>query len=250
MNINADINILGGLPDFNLINHFLWIDKTESSKQNDHYTFTSIKTEKSVKRFEKAILGTCLRFKNKEIGFLIKSILSFESITNDSLNILFWNASLNNDLIQYLNAQAFFPAFYSGRLVIRKEEISACIKDLKKTEAGLQNWTILTIETVARKYLTFLKKFNLMEGSLTKKILHPFLNDKMFVLFIYWVIAIETKPNLLESDWLKYCFCEQPVFIERVMQKKFTKFFKLTYTGDKLKVEPSIPYQNIYDAVK
>lgn len=250
MKINTDINILGGLPDFNLIKHYLFSDKTSLALTADHYTFTAIKTDKAVKRFEKAITGTLLKFKNPESAYLVRSMLSSESISQDSLYLLFWNASVNNDLMNYLNAQVYFPSYYSGRLVIRKEEVGACIKDLKETEEQLKEWTIVTIETVARKYLTLLKKFNLMEGSNTKKILHPYLNDKMFVLFIYWLTATETSSNLLESEWLKYSFCEQPIFIERVMQKKFAKFFQLTYTGDKLKIEPTIPYQNIYDGVK
>jgi hypothetical protein len=250
MIINTDINILGGLPDFNLIKHYLFSDKTGLAPKADHYTFTAIKTDKAVKRFEKAITGTFLHFKNPESAFLVRSMLSAESISHDSLYLLYWNASINNELFNYLNSQVYFSSFYSGRLIIRKEEVGACIKDLKETEEQLKEWTIVTIETVASKYLTLLKKFNLMEGSKTKKILHPYLSDKMFVLFIYWLTATESSSNLLESEWLKYCFCEQPIFIERVMQKKFAKFFQLTYTGDKLKIEPTIPYQYIYDGVK
>jgi hypothetical protein len=250
MIINTDINILGGLPDFKLIKHFLFSDKTANAEKADHYTYTAIKTDKAVRRFEKAITGTMLRFRNPESAYLLKSILSAESISQDSLYLLYWNASVNNDLLHYLNTHVYFPAFFSGRLVVRKEEVAACIKDLKGTQNIVNEWTIVTIETVARKYLTLMKKFNLMEGSLTKQILHPYLNDKMFVLFIYWLRANETKSNLLESKWLQYCFCEKSIFIERVMQKKFSGFFSLTFTGDKLKIEPSSPYQNIYDAVK
>jgi hypothetical protein len=250
MNINTDINILGGLPDFNLINHFLFRNKSRHEQQDDHYTYTAIKTDKSVKRFEKAITGTLLQFNSKESAYLVRSILAAESISHDSLLMLFWNSSRNNDLLHYLNSQVYFPAFYSGRLIIKKEEVSACIKELKETEAIVQGWTIVTIDTVARKYLTLLKKFNLMEGALNKKILHPYLNDKMFVLFVYWLNAVETKRNLLESDWLKYSLCGQQVFIERLLQKKFSKFFQLTYTGDKLKIETSTPYETVYDAVK
>lgn len=250
MNINSDINILGGLPDFNLITHFLLEVKGDPASPAGHHTFTSIKTDKSVKRFERAILGTMLHCKSNESASLVHSILSSESISNDSLLILFWNASWNNDLFSYLNTQVYFPAFYSGRLIIRKEEVGACIKELKETEEVVQKWAIITIETVARKYLTLLKKFNLMEGGLNKKILHPYLTDKMFVLFIYWLKSIESKTNLLDSDWLKYCFCEQTVFIDRLLQKKFAEFYQLIYTGDQLKIETSIPYENIYYAIK
>ncbi len=72
----------------------------------------------------------------------------------------------------------------------------------------------------------------------------------MFILFVYWLKAIESKPNLLESEWLKYCFSEKTVFIERLMQKKFTKYYQLNYTGDKLKIETEMPFSTIYHVIK
>ncbi len=250
MKINTDINILGSLPDWNLINVFLKDSIGNLGAGGGINTYTAIKTDKSVKRFEKAISGTLINFYNRDIEALIRKILSEENISQDSLFLLFWNSSFNNELLHYLNTQVYFPSFFSGRLILKKEEISACIKDLKETEPVLSNWTIETIDTVARKYLTLLKKFNLMEGTLNKKILHPYLNDKMFVHFVYWITAIESKPNLLESEWLKYSFCERPVFIERLMQRKFSKYFELLYTGDKLKIETLVPYETIYHDLK
>jgi hypothetical protein len=40
-----------------------------------YYTFTAIKTDKSVKRFEKSITDTLLRFKNKDIENLFTCIV-------------------------------------------------------------------------------------------------------------------------------------------------------------------------------
>jgi len=246
MNVNSDINILGGLPDWNLVLQFLNTAKGSSEVMEPYHTYTSIKTDKSVKRFEKAITGSLLRFPNKESEQLIQSVLDAEGISPDSLLVLFWNASINNELLHHLNSQVYFPSFYSGRLVIKKDEVSACIKELKETEAGIKAWTIGTIDTVGRKYLTLLKRFNLMDGRVSKTIVHPYLNDKMFILFIYWLTATESKSNLLDSEWFKYSFSEKNVLIERLMQKKFAKYFQLSFTGDKLKVETSIPYTKIY----
>ena len=64
-----------------------------------------------------------------------------------------------------------------------------------------------------------------------------------------WIAAVEAKTNLLESEWLRYSFCEKSVFIERLMQKKFAKYFQLNYTGDKLKIETTMPYEKIYHAI-
>lgn len=208
-----------------------------------------MKTDKSVKRFEKAITGTLLAFKSKEVEYLVKNVIEAESIASNSLFLLLWNMSINNELFHYLNETVFFTAFYSGRITIMQDEVAACLKELKLTETDLQKWSESTIEVTASKYLTLLKKFNLMEGSVNKTIVHPYLDDKMFVLFIYWLVAVETKSNILNSVWLNYCFSEKPFFIERVLQKKFTKFFHINYTGDRLSIEPIISYETIYNAL-
>ena len=250
MNLNSDVNVLGSLQDFSLVKLFLADNLKSLGQKGGLHSSTGMKTVKSIKRFEKAISGTLLTFKTKESELLVKNMLENEGITADSLLLLFWNASANNELLNYLNNEVYFTAFYSGRLTIKQDEVIACLKDLKERENELKKWSDSTLYTTASKYLTLLKKFNLMEGTLNKKIIHPYLNDKMFVSFIYWLCATEVKSNLLESEWLKYSFFEKPVFIERLMQKKFSRFFNLLYTGDKLTIETLVPYPNIYHAVK
>lgn len=247
MTINSDINVLGSLPDLNLISLFLNDSIKSLNKNGGHRSYTAIKTDKSVQRFEKAITGTLINFKNKESEHIFRTIITAESISKDSLFLLFLNASYNNELLDYLNQSVYFPALYSGRAVIKATEVVASLIELKQTETDLHKWSDSTIEVTASKYLTLLKKFHLMEGSLNKTITHTYLNDKMFVIFVYWLLTVEQKPNILESSWLKYSFSEKPFFLERVKQKKFTKYYNLNFNGDKLKIEPVISYQNLYD---
>lgn len=249
MTINSDINVLGSLPDWNLINVFLKDNISSLRKVGGVHTYTAIKTDKSVKRFEKAISATLIKFCDAKVENLVRDMFESESISNESLLLIFWNASFNNELLNYLNTQTYFLAFYSGRISIKQDEVAACLKDLKEREIELKKWSDSTLQTTASKYLTLLKKFHLMEGSLNKTILHPYLNDRMFILFVYWIKAVETKSNLLESEWLKYSFCEKSVFLERLMQKKFAKYFQLNYTGDNLKIETTMPYEKIYHAI-
>lgn len=250
MIINSDLNILGGLPDWNLINVFLQENIGSLRNGSGLHSYTAIKTDKSVKRFEKAISSTLIKFCSAEVEKMVRNMLDHERVTNDSLLLIFWNASYNNDLLNYLNTEIYFLAFYSGRISIKQDEVVACLKDLKEREIELKKWSESTLKITASKYLTLLKKFHLMEGSLNKTIVHPYLNDKMFILFVYWLKSIESKSNLFESEWLKYSFCERPVFIERLMQKKFAKYFQLNYTGDNLKIETTVQYEKIYDAIK
>ena len=250
MVINSDLNILGGLHDFSLVNTLLKIDSGINLNFNNSNVYTSLKTRRSVDRFRRAILDTLIKFDNSNIEFLIRDVIANEDITQDSLLLLFWNASFNNELLHYLNANVYFPAFYSGRISLRQNELVACLKDLRERELQLQKWATNTLEMVGSKYLTLLKKFNLLEGGLIKTITHPYLSDKMFILFIYWLKAIESKSNLLESNWLVYSFSEKAIFIERLMQKKFANYFHLDFTGDKLKIDTLLPYSTIYHAIK
>jgi len=247
MQINTDINLLGGLPDFSLITRFIQGSANETRNNDPYFTFTAIKTDKSVRRFERAITSTFLKSSSPDSDLLVRLFLKNEGISKDSLLLLFWNASRNNDLLNYLNTKVYFPAFYSGRVSIKNDEIVACMKDLKESEDDLKKWSEITITTTSSKYLTLLKKLGLIEGSVNKSITHPYLSDKMFVLFAYWLKAIAEKPNLLNSEWLQYSFNEKHTFIDRLLQKKFSKYFNVVYTGDKLSIEPVKPYESIYE---
>ena len=58
MKINSDINVLGSLPDWNLIQVFQLEDMASIKVKGGIHTYTAIKTDKSVMRFEKAITLT------------------------------------------------------------------------------------------------------------------------------------------------------------------------------------------------
>ncbi|MCE5179213.1 MAG: DUF1819 family protein [Porphyromonadaceae bacterium] len=249
MQINSDINILGGLTDWNLIKIFLTENNNSINEKGGVHTFTAIKTDKSVKRFEKAIRTTLLNSKRSDLEIIIKQAILESGINNGTLLLLFWNASSNNELLFHLNDHVFFPAFYSGRVSIKSDEVEACLHELKQTEEALKKWSDITISTTASKYLTLLKKFGLMEGSANKRIIHPYLSDAMFILYSYWLSAISEKSNLVNSHWLHYCFSEKQAFLDRLLQKKFSKYFNVIYTGDKLNIEPIIPYELIYEQI-
>lgn len=246
MIINSDINVLGSIPDFELVNLYFKLFDSSISEKELVEGYQGIRTDKSIKRFGKAINSTFLSFHNNQIKELVVEVLSNEGISNQSLWILFWNSAINNNLFNYLNKQVFFPAFYSGRLILRQGEVANCLKELKQSEKDLQKWADSTLEVTASKYLTLLKKFNLLEGKASKSIRHPFLEDRDFILLIYLILAVETKSNLLESSWIEYSLSEKKYFIERVLEKRYSKYFEVYYSGDKLRLQTLIDYKEIY----
>jgi hypothetical protein len=238
---------MGSLSDWELVS---WIAQNKTAiDKSKKYQFTSIKTNKSLTTALKVIKDNFLNYRDENIKKLHHSVLLKEGITTNTLLLLFWNASANNELLFYLNTKVFFPAFYSGRVAIKSDEVIACIKDLKQSEKDLQKWSESTVTITASKYLTLLKKFGLMKGSVNKSIIHPYISDEMFVLFIYWLVAISEKPNLVDSNWLAYCFNERQTFMDRLLQKKFSTYFNVVYTGDRLSIEPLIPYESIYEHI-
>jgi hypothetical protein len=254
MRINSDINVLGSILDLTLIEFLLKNNGCSNEgyiKTNgEQYIHTNIKTTKSYKRFKKAIYNTILKFYTPELEILFEKVVEHEGISPCSLRLIFWNASFNNELFDYLNEHVYFPAMYSGRATLKNDEVLACLNDLKQTEAALQKWSYSTLQTTASKYLTLLRKVNLMEGGAKKSILYQQLNEKDLVLFIYWLLAIENKPNLLESKWLKYCFMEKIALIQYVLQKKFTEYINVDFSGDSLKIKSILPYEVLFDELK
>ena len=246
-NINSDINILVGLSDFRLAGFLLQKNSHTEEEEQANAIVSGIKTQKSLKRFEKAIRSTLIHFANPLVAALVQSVLLGDRNEQEISRVLFWNASFNNELLDYLNRNLYFPALYGGRAAIKSDESLACLQDLKHTEPALQNWSDDTIRTTARKYLSLLKKFDLMQGGVKKTLSNPSINDHLLILFVYWLAAIEPQVNMLASRWLIYSFMEKELFVQLVMQKKFMKFWNVTYSGDLLRLEPTLKYEELYD---
>jgi hypothetical protein len=246
VDINTDINVLGSIQDFTMV-HIIFHAKNRSKKSLQlQQQLASLKVAKTFDRYENAIQKTFLSYKNDHVKTLFQSILSANEFNPEFLPMLFWNASINNQLINYLNQNVYFPALYSGRTSIKNIEVESCIKDLRKSEQDLQTWSDNTIATIGSKYLTFLRKFHLMEGTQKKKICPYYLNDRWFVLFLYFFKAVDPTSNILQSPWLPYSFLEKDLFIERVIKKQFSKYYHFTYNGEKLALELLFSFGEIY----
>ena len=241
--------MLGGLAELNLI-EVLLKKSNETTSNESSQVYSNIKTIKALKRYERAILNTLIKFANPKIEALIRKVIESEGITSDSLLLLFWNAATNNELLDYLNQKVYFPALYSGRVTIKKDEVKACLHELKQSEVALQKWSDSTTDTISRKYLALLRRFTLMAGVRKQTIIHINISDKLMILFIYWLLAVETKANVLESSWLPYCFQEKEILLQLIMQKKFMKYYNVDYSGDKLKIEPLFSYEEVYDELR
>lgn len=67
MDINTDINILGGMLDYNLIRIYIAGEAKDESSSEVQLQYTTIKTKKAFKRFEKAIYKSMNFFKTDNL---------------------------------------------------------------------------------------------------------------------------------------------------------------------------------------
>lgn len=245
MDINSDINILGGVPDYNLIRVYIAGEAKDKSSDEIQREYTTIKTEKAFKRFQRAIDKSMNSFKTVELKEMIQTLCNVQSLDETILLLFFWNMSVNNEMFAYLNEQVYFPILFSGRTGVTTEEVLACLKELKQREEALQKWSDSTMTTTASKYLTLMKKLGLVDGGIKKRIMHKNLSDKQFLLFIYWLMQAEESTNLSDSIWMKYGFMEKTFFIERCLQNKYRQYININFNGEILRAEPIMTYEEI-----
>ena len=86
--------------------------------------------------------------------------------------------------------------YYQGRTELPKETIIAYIKDLISKNAELKGkWSEVTIDTIASKYLTILKKLHLLEGNQKKRFCHIKIADELLAVFIHITSLLENKKS-------------------------------------------------------
>ena len=254
MNYNTDINIIGSIPDFHLIYMALplLIDKPNELQNilvtNNEFNF---RTEKSRKRFLSALNSAFIN-KSNSINELSGSLIDFyKNDESSQAIILFWLFSFNNRLFFELNRDIFLKYFLQGRAELPKETIVAYIKDLiSKNEDLKGKWSDITIDTIASKYLTTLKKLKLLEGNKKKKFVFVRVTDELLAIFVHLINLLEDKKsNFLEDELLNFSFISKENILDRLKKIGKKDWIKMNYTGIALNVEASFETNKIIDGI-
>jgi hypothetical protein len=215
---------------------------------NNEFDF---RTEKSRKRFL-SVLNSAFVSKNKTIDELASALmLNFKSDENAQAVLLFWLFSMNNQLFFELNRDLFLKYYFQGRAELPKEAVIAYIKDLISRVDDLKGkWSEITIDTIASKYLTILKKLKLLEGNQKKKFTLIRVSDELLAVFIHLIDLLENrKGNFLEDDFLGFTFISKDNILERLKRIGKKDWVKINFNGVNLQVEPVFNNNNIIDGI-
>ena len=254
MHYNTDINIIGSIPDYHLIYKALPLllnDPKELENilvTNNEFDF---RTEKSRKRFLSA-LNSAFVSKNKTTDELASDLmLHFKNDENAQAVLLFWLFNMNNKLFFELNRDLFLKYYFQGRAELPKEAVIAYIKDLISRVDDLKGkWSEITIDTIASKYLTILKKLKLLEGNQKKKFTLIRVSDELLAVFIHLVDLLENrKGNFLEDDFLGFTFISKDNILDRLKRIGKKDWVKINFNGVTLQVESVFNNNNIIDGI-
>ncbi|NJY61428.1 DUF1819 family protein [Salinimicrobium sp. CDJ15-81-2] len=251
---NTDINILGGIPDYSLIYAALPLlvegkdDLHESLVKNNEFDF---RTERSRIRFFTLLTSAFISDK-AEINELSSQLI--QHLGNDEKSralVLFWLFSLNNKLFYELNRDVFLKYFFQGRAELPKSDVIAYLKDKLATNEEMKGrWTESTINTVAYKYLSVLKRLHLLEGVKKKTFCFVRVSDEMLAVFVhFYTYSNRNNNNILEDEFFSFSLIPKENTVARLKKIGKKDWIKMNYTGTSLRVEGSYKPNEIIDGI-
>jgi hypothetical protein len=242
MKYNSDINPMGSIPDYHLIyKAFPMLYGRSSALEKLLVTDNefNFRTERSRKRFL-SVLNFALITKNESINNLAATLIDFlENNEQAKTLIVFWLFSINNRLFYELNRDIFLKYYYQGRTELPKNDVIAYLKNLISKNKELKvKWSEETIDTIAYKYLTILKKFHFLKGRVKKTFCYVNINNEMLAVFVHFYGMLENrKTNMLEDEFLPFSFVSADNMVDRLKPIGKKDWIKMNYTGASLEVE-------------
>ncbi len=253
--INTDINIIGGIPNYDIIYDVLRLLADNASAENIHELVVinnkyGFRTEEARGRFLRVIKSAFWQFNNSKHETLVSSLVKSEGFEKTKSFAIFWILGINNTLFENITKQAFVKAYFSGRVQINNDEIIAYLRHERETNPVIQKWSDTTIKTVASKYLTFLKKIDFLKGRQKKEFKYIQVDNNSLIYFLYLIKAVEpNQSDMLKSRYIDFLFTEKPSLINILKKVVFAEFFDIQTTGADLKIDLKFDYGEIIDAI-
>ncbi len=242
---NTDINTIGSIRDYRMIHKLLSLYAQDKMNETEavfvHLNEFDFRTEKTRKRFLRAAESAFIAFNNDGHEAFIKKLF-LQNLPDDlKQRILFWQLNFSNTLFHKITEDVFIKTYYSGRISLPKEEVEAYLIELISKHDELKNkWTEVTIEHLASKYLTILKKLDLMEGSAVKQFKHIHLSREALLIYLYlYMAAAPEKRNLFGNQDYLLTFTSKESLVEKIKQLSVKGLINIAMSGVNLNISPT-----------
>ena len=252
---NTDINIIASIPDFNLITDVIG-DYAQGKSEDYVYDkiFTQniygIRTGKSRDRFLRAVKGVFLEFKTEDHKIVFYSLFKNPGFLQVKKMSLFYQFAINNDLFFDISSNVYLKLYQAGRLTADKAEFVSYLYALRDEGSEIQNWADTTIEKVASKYLTLLKKIDFLRGRAKKEFCNITLDDYTVVYVIYLIKSLgDSGSNMLNNPYIPLLMLNKNNLSDRLKKISLVDYFTVSTLGYDLKVDLKYKHEEIVDVI-
>jgi len=251
----SDINVIASIPDFNLINDVIsafahgkgeeYINE-EVFKQNVY----GIRTLKSRKRFLSAITKTFIKFKTAEHQKVFYALFSQNNFINLKRMALYFQFAFNDQLFYELTSKVYMKLYKAGRLTVPKDEFTAYLYDLRDKQPDIQNWSNSTIDIIASKYLTLLKKLGFLKGRFRKEFCTLDLDDSTIVYMVYLLKSLrKINPDIMKNPYLDILPYSNDNIYRRIKKISLIDYFTIYTLGYDLKINLKYGFEEIVNVI-
>ena len=253
--INSDINIIGSIPDFSLIQASLelfaqgkgQVDLKELVVTNNTFDF---RTESARTRFLTAVSGSILVFANETHKALIENLFNTPGHETLKRKVVFWQLLFGNELFLSISKNVYAKAYFSGRTTLNGKEVFAYLKELQTASPKLKSFSDSTLDRIASKYLTILKKLEMVSGVVKKQILNVRLTEYEILFFVYLVMSVDSvNRDILKNPYREFFFLDKTELVQALKNIKYMPYIDLTSTGETLNVELKLSPKELVDAI-
>jgi len=251
----SDINVIASIPDFNLINDVIsafahgkgeaYINE-EIFKQNIY----GIRTLKSRERFLSATKKVFIKFKTEEHQKVFYALFTQNNFVNLKRVALYFQFAFNDQLFYEINTKVYMKLYKAGRLTVPKDEFIAYLYDLRDNKLDIQNWSNSTLDIIASKYLTLLKKLGFLKGRFRKEFCTIDLDDPTIIYMVYLLKSLgNINPDIMKNSYLDILPYSQDNLYKRIKKISLVDYFKIYTLGYDLKVNLKYSYEEIVNVI-
>ena len=251
----SDINVIASIPDFNLINDV--ISAFANHKGEDYINdeifkqnIYGIRTLKSRERFLSAIKKVFIKFKTEEQQKVFYALFSQNNFINLKKIALYFQFAFNDQLFYELTSKVYMKLYTAGRLAASKDEFTAYLYDLRDKKPDIQNWSNSTIDIIASKYLTLLKKLGFLKGRFRKEFCTLDLDDLTIVYLTYLLKSLgNINPDIMKNPYLDIFPYSRDNLYRRIKKISLVDYFTIYTLGYDLKVNLKYSYEEIVNVI-
>ena len=252
---NTSINAISGIPDYQIIMDVITRFADGSSKDDVldlmyNQNIYGIRTAKSRERFFYGIMSVFLTFRTAAHQTLVYRLFQAPGLLPLKNMTLFMQFAINNELFDDLSRNVLVKLYLDGRLTVDKAEFIAYLYELKEQRPEVGKWSTSTLETLASKYLTFLKKIGWLKGKVKKEFTRITPDDVTLVYMIYLLKSLEEpETDLLKYPYTPLLMITDDTLIQRVKSLSLEGFWTVTTLGYDLKVDLNYSCKEIIDVI-